>query len=228
MSWTDIWNVIERTSAVVALFGVPYLIIEKRRHLPRFSFDFSGQEGQGFKKDSHNYYKFTFTGTVINHSLDTSTILRFYLVVWDDKKKVSTLRFGFGAHSIDDNSGTLYKEPVLFSPKESKKLTVVFESIIDGTQDEKLLSEIEPVFENSNVYLPKHRYELVFEDSDHNFFDQNGNIITKKLIDLNWTLENTFKDLKKGNSWPYRKHKLKIKKAMWGLKAKRFVRKLGF
>lgn len=221
------WEWAQRVSAVVVVFTLPYLVIKQKRTLPRFSYDFSGTSGQAYDKDGKKYYKFTFRGDIKNHSLHPNTVSKIYMVVWKDKKKRAALRFGYGHYRITDQDGRVLKEPLIFAPREAKKLEIVQDSMITGTSDEKLLSEFTKVFPDSNIFLPKHRYQLAFEDPDGNFFDQNGKLLSRKLIDLNWTLENTFNKLKEGKYWPFIWHKLKIQKEIMLLRWRKFIRWIG-
>lgn len=223
----NVWEWVQRVSAIIAIFTLPYLVVRQRRTLPRFSYDFSGSSGRSYTKDAKQYYKFTFSGDIKNHSLNPNTVSRIYMVVWKDKKKDATLRFGYGHYQITDQEGKVLKEPLVFAPREAKKLEIVNDSLITGTADEKLLSEFTKVFPNSDVLLPKHNYQLAFEDPDGNMFDQNGKLLSRELINLNWTLENTFTKLKDGKYWPFVNHKLKIQLAKIRLMRRRFVRWLG-
>ncbi len=210
LSNINYWLILERISAIVSLVGVPYLVNNKRKSLPRLSFDFAGSSGESFKKDQREYYRFRFEGAIKNHSIETNTIQRIFLVVWRDKRKTDTRRFGFGGTVIKDSNGQQIKEPIKFDPKESKKLTIIFESIVEGTSDKELLAALTPIQPGSQYYLPKYRYELAFEDISGNLFDQNGFIKNRKTIDLKWTLPNTFESLRDGNPIPFIKHKTAI------------------
>lgn len=224
---TEFWEWTQRISAVVALFSLPYLVGKQRRALARFSYDFSGSSGKAYAKDGKQHYIFTFNGDIKNHSLNPNTITKIYLVVWKDSRRESTLRFGYGHYAITDAQGNKLSEPLVFAPRESKKLEIVNDSIVEGTADEKILTEVYKVYPDSNVYLPKHQYQLAFEDQDGNMFDHNGRLISRELIDLNWTLENTFSKLKEGKYSPFIHHKIKIQKARFKLCWRKFIRWLG-
>lgn len=223
----DFWQLVERLGAIVAIFGLPYLVLKERRNISRFSYDFGASSGKSYVKGDKQYREFTFSGTIKNHSLNPNTISRIYMVVWSNRRQCATLRFGYGRYKITDEDKNQYKVPVIFAPREAKRLEIVYDSIITGTADEKILKEFTPVRPGSDLFLPKHTYELAFEDPDGNLFDQNGKLLSLKLINLNWTLENTFKQLKNGKYWPFIKHRTKIQVELIKLRWRRAVRALG-
>ncbi len=207
--------------------GIPYLVNDRRKRNPRFSFEFAGTSGQPFNRDGKAWYRFTFEGSIKNHSIETNTLQRIFLVVWRDKKRTDTRRFGHGSTDIHDTNGTQVKEPIKFEPKESKKLTIIFESIVEGTSDKEILSVLEPIQPGSQYYLPKYQYELAFEDINGNLFDKNGYLKNRKTIDLKWTLPNTFNALRDGNILPFIKHKTSIYLSDLLFQLKKFQRFLG-
>lgn len=223
----DIWQIIERIGAITAIITLPYLVLRERRNIQKFSYDFSGSSGRSHQKDGHEYYKFTFDGTIKNHSLSPNSINKIYMVVWKDHKKQAALRFGYGHYEINDSNGNALNETMQFEPREVKKLTIVNDSLIEGTSDEKLLGEMIEVIPGSKLLMHKHQYELAFEDSSGKLFDQNGKLLNRKLIDLNWTLENTFAQLKDGKYGPFIKHKFNIVKEKLRLRAAKFTRFFG-
>jgi len=224
---TSIWDIAEKTSYLLTIIGIPYLLIDKIKKLPKFSFGFSGQSGTGFRKNDKEWYKFTFSGDIKNHSLEPNTIQRIFLVVWRNKQKTDTKRFGHGTLQIKDLTGKTYNEPLLFAPKESKKLTITYESQIEDTIDKKILSDLIPIFPGKPYYMHRDQYELAFEDINGNLFDQKGVLLSRKLIDLNWTIENTFKDLRDSKFIPFITHKLKVFYETVKWRIKQFLRLLG-
>ncbi len=102
--------------------------------------------------------------------------------------------------------------PLELPPKTGKSIKIVFEIPVAGTSDERLLKEYVPVGESGRYYLPKHNYELCFEDTDENFFDQQGRLRSLEEINLRWTLPNTTKELQKGNFIPLLKQEFLIKR----------------
>ena len=223
----DIWQIVERIGAATAIVTLPYLILRERRNMQKFSYDFAGSAGKSHQKDGHEYYKFTFDGTIKNHSLSPNSINKIYMVVWKNYKKQAALRFGYSHYEISDSNGNTLNETMQFEAREVKKLTIVNDSYIEGTSDEKLLGEMIEVMPGSKFLMHKHQYELAFEDPSGKLFDQNGKLLNRKLIDLNWTLENTFAPLKEGKYGPFIKHKLKIIKEQWRLRATKLTRFFG-
>lgn len=223
----DWWTWIERTSALASLVGIPYLVTKERKRAPRFSFSFRGSSGKTIIKDGHEFRRFEFIGDVINHSVSENTIHQVCLVVWRDKKRNDTRRFGYGAISITDESGQKLAEPLKFEPLEGKRLTIVFETIIKGSTDEPLLNAFVPLQPGSEMYLPKYTYQLAFEDVNGNLFDQDGKLRNRKGIDLRWTLPNTFDSLRDGNPLPLVKHRLAILWSDVRFAMRRFLNQLG-
>jgi len=200
--------------SISGLLVLPYTIVQAARKRPRLKFDFSGMSGSGAKKSDtvNEYYRFEFSGTIKNRSSETNSISKIYLVVWaDNKKRNSALRLGFGGILLDSNKNVL-SLPLELPPRTGRRLKVIFEIPVTGTSDEKLLKEFIPVGESNRFYLPKHRYELCFEDTDENFFDQQGRLRNLEEINLRWTLPNTIRELQKGNFIPFLKHMFQIQK----------------
>jgi hypothetical protein len=201
--------------SISGLLVLPYTIVQASKRRPRLKFDFSGMSGSGVRKSDRvsEYYRFEFTGTIKNRSSETNSISKIYLVVWaDNKKRNSALRLGFGGILLDANKNVL-SLPLELPPRTGKKLQIIFEIPVTGTSDERLLKEFVPVGESGRFYLPKHKYELCFEDTDENFFDQQGRLRNLEEINLRWTLPNTMKELQKGNFIPFIKHMFQIQKS---------------
>jgi hypothetical protein len=156
----------------------------------------------------------TYNGQLVEIHRESNSIIKVYLVVWANKQKTSTLRYGWaGATIFEETTGKEIKLPMIIGPKEALKIKVKFILSPKGTTDERLLSEMEPLFPGSNMHLPKHNYVLCFEDVEENMFDQAGNMINIEEINLNWTLPNTMTELQKGNILPFIKHFLLILKS---------------
>lgn len=201
--------------SISGLLVLPYTIVQASKKRPRLKFDFSGMSGSGIKKSDrvNEYYRFEFTGTIKNRSSEANSISKIYLVVWaDNKKRNSALRLGFGGILLDANKKVL-PLPLELPPRTGKKLQIIFEIPVTGTSDERLLKEFIPVGESGRFYLPKHKYELCFEDTDENFFDQQGRLRNLDEINLRWTLPNTMKELQRGNFVPFVKHMFQIQKS---------------
>lgn len=223
----DFWEWVQRISAVVAIFSLPYLVIRQRRTLPRLSYEFSGSSGKSYTKDNKEYRQFTFSGYIKNHSLHPNTVNKIYMIVWKNRKVGSTLRLGYGKYNIKEDDGAEHYLPLSFSPRESKKLVITHDTIITGTADEKILKEFYELTPGSRFYLPKYTYELAFEDPDGNLFDQHGKLISLKLMNLNWTLGNSLEKIKDGQYTPFVRQKFAIGWERFKLRCKRFTRWLG-
>lgn len=201
--------------SISGLLVLPYTVVQASKKRPRLKYDFSGMSGSGVKKSDAvgEYYRFEFSGTIKNRSLETNSISKIYLVVWvDNRKRNSALRLGLGGTLLDPNKNVLTL-PLELPPRTGKKLQIIFEIPVTGTSDERLLKEFIPVGQSGRFYLPKHQYELCFEDTDENFFDQQGRLRNLEEINLRWTLPNTMKELQKVNFVPFFKHMFQIQKS---------------
>lgn len=215
--------------SISGLLVLPYTIVQSSRRRPRLKYDFSGVSGSGVKKSDavNEHYRFEFSGTIKNRSLETNSISKIYLVVWaDNKKRNSALRLGFGGILLDSRNNVL-SLPLELPPRTGKKLKIIFEIPVTGTSDERLLKEYIPVGESGRFYLPKHNYELCFEDTDENFFDQQGRLRNLEEINLRWTLPNVMKELQKGNFAPFLQHMFLIQKSRVSFFFKRISYQIG-
>jgi hypothetical protein len=215
--------------SISGLLTLPYVVIQAAKKRPRLKFDFSGMSGNGLKKNDAigDYYSFQFMGTIKNRSLIPNSISKIYLIVWaDNEKRNSALRLGFGG-ILSDTNGKKLPLPLELSSMNGKKVQVNFEIPVKGTSDERLLSEVIPVGNSGQFYLPKHKYELCFEDTDENFFDQQGRLRNLEEINLRWTLSNTMKDLQGGNFIPFLKHTFSIQKSVILFFLKKIKNRLG-
>jgi hypothetical protein len=197
----DVWSALLDLAAVIAILGLPYLVVSNRRRVPRFSFDFSASNREFTKRDNLDIGIFSFSGSVRNQSLDPNSIQRIFLVVWQNKRRKSTLRFGHGATVTQD--GSQLSEPIRFDGREGKKLDIVFEVPLTGTEDARLARALSPISTGSPYHLPTYQYELAFEDISGNLFDYHGMLRSRKGIDLRWTIGNTLEKLKGGNPAPF-------------------------
>jgi hypothetical protein len=223
--WTTLWGALDHIAAVITILGLPYLIVSSRRRVPRFSFDFSSGNREFFSRDAIDFCRFTFTGSVRNQSLDPNSIQRTHLVVWQNKRRKSTLRFGFGA-TINEN-GEQRLEPIHFDPREGKKLSIVFEVPLTGTSDAHLARDFTPIKTGSPYSLPTYAYELAFEDISGNLFDQRGTLLNRKGIDLRWTIGNQVQRLQGGNPFPFLSHFTRIYVSDFVAFIRRSIRRLG-
>lgn len=228
-----VWSVITDIAAVITLLGLPYLVVNYRRRAPRFSFAFKGSSRQEFDRDGLRFCRFQFQGSIRNESLDPNSIEQINLVVWETKRKRGTRTFGYIPTQITegDERHTL---PLRFDARHGRDLTVTFEVPLTGTHEVELVRAVEPVPAGTpgvrpgqTFYMPKYIYELAFEDITGNLFDQGGLLRNKKGIQLRWTLENTFKQLKDGNPLPFIKHLLSIVVTDAVFSVRRNLRRLG-
>ena len=175
----------------------------------KLRFVFTGSSGEPIQKEAMLFYRYRFTGVIKNQSTIKNSIIRIHLVVWKDQDMDSTLRFGNVPISITDLADKKeFKLPIVIEGREARDLEIVYEIPVPGTGDEQLLREIREVV--PGFYLPKHKYELAFEDINDNLFSQDGKFLNREVIDLNWTLPNTYGDLKHWNPIPFLVHKARI------------------
>jgi hypothetical protein len=186
----DIWTWLERAGALVALFGLPYLIYDRRRRLPHIRFDFYGSNGTAFQRGNLQFGRIEFQGAIRNRSLEPNSLHRLWLVVWRNRRHSSSLRFGFGGNEIYDLQGVALGPPLALGARQSLRVRIVCEFPLTGTQDAQLFTEMRALPIPSGGFLPAHEYELVFEDVSSNMFDQRGFPVSRRLIELKWTLPN--------------------------------------
>ena len=193
IDWNQITSLLD-IGKVAALLGIPYLIGVNRGQRRHFELTFEGSNGQVVNQETGEY-EWGFVGIIKNRSRAENTIVRVYLVVWKNRKKNSYLRFGFANTTLNKitNSEQQVYTPLYFKAREAMRLAVRIKSVINGTADEKILSETIPAIPGrTDLRLPKHNYQLCFEDIDGNFFDQKGRLVNIDEANLWWTLENTF------------------------------------
>lgn len=197
--------------SVSGLLVLPYTIVHASKRRPRLKFDFSYTSRSEVREDNEygDCCCLTFSGTIKNRSSDTNSISKIYLVVWvDNKKRNSVFRLSFGGILLDEKEKKLTL-PLELPPRTGKMMQIYFKIPVTGTSDERLLKEHLP-----DVYnLPKYRYELCFEDTDENFFDQQGRLRNLEEINLRWTLPNTMQEMQKGNFVPFLKYMFQIQKS---------------
>ena len=126
-----------------------------------------------------------------NKSKEKNTITNINLVVWEDDSKTKTLRDGFGpSRMIDNRTGEEIKLPLVIEGREAVDVDIFNKIYIKGTSDEKLLVARKPVVFGSLFVLPKYDYQLTFTDINYNEFSEDGKLINRDVVDMNWTLEN--------------------------------------
>lgn len=205
-NWPIIWDLVLKIGSISGLVALFYTITQNLRRKPKFKFDFSGSSGHAFTQDNIDYYRYSFDGDIKNQSLDPNSITKIFLVVWANKKRSSTLRFGYGNVAIIDSVVGLISLPLSFAPREVRKVKITFKFPVSGTGDKQLLSEFKPIQPGSQFVILKHEYNLAFEDVNENLFDDKGIERNRKEIDLMWTFPNAAKDFQNGKFWPLVAH----------------------
>lgn len=222
----DYFEILLKAGSLSGLLSFVYLIFQNLRRRPKFKIDFQGSHGKHFMKDNLHFFEFGYTGIIKNQSLDPNTVTKLYLAVWGNKQKTSSLRFGSSPLKIiDKTKGEEVRLPIMFAPREAKTLSLTYQFPVKGTADEKILTEYIEV--GNNAYLPKHTYEVCTEDTAENLYDNSGNPLNRREIDLRWTLPNTVRDLQKGKRLPLIKHNIGIAKARLYFYVKRASQALG-
>lgn len=208
---SSIWQIILNIGSVSGFIALIYTVFQSLGRRPKFKFDFSSCNGTFSNEDKLLYDTITFKGTLKNQSLDPNSISRIILVVWKNRKKNETLRFGYGGVTIKNTANNEeIKLPIPFAPKEAMALEIICKFAVTGTSDEKILSDFVPIRPRSQLLRHKYEYELAFEDVSENLFDQNGELCNREEMDLRWTLPNSTRDIHNGVYWPFIKHKFKI------------------
>ena len=207
----SIWQIILNIGAISGLIALTYTIFQNLRRRPKFKFDFLSRNGEFSTEGGLLYDTITFTGTLKNQSLDPNSISKIYLVVWKNRKRNVTLRFGFGGITLIKTANSEeIKLPISFNPREAMSLKINCKFPVVGTSDEQLLREVIPIYPGSKYIRPKYEYELAFEDINENLFDQEGRPSNSEEISLRWTLPNSTREINNGVYWPFIKHKFKI------------------
>lgn len=209
--WDVFWAWLDHIAAVIAIVGLPYLVVSNRRRVPRFSFDFSAGGTQTFQRGEITYCRYSFSGSVANKSLDSNSLQRTWLVVWKDRKRKETLSLNTGA-TISE-SGETITEPIPFRPHESRKFDIIFEVQLTGNPFATVLTPtMEPVPAGGGLYRtrPKYRYELAFEDVTGSLYDQQGILRSFKGIMLRMGKTDQTPSRRNNNSMPYTRLLLRI------------------
>lgn len=210
-------------AGLISLFIAIFASIRKK---PKFSFDSLGIIGKVDSNDEKKY-RFEFTGILKNQSIEENTIIRIYLVVWDNKKNYSTLRWGYNGLKIEEPKTNQEIElPLSFLPREAKKLKIIYDIDYIG-RDKRLIEAIEPFKPSLSSFVHKYEYELVFEDVNENYFDRFGKIMNIEEKNLRWLIPNYVSDLQKGDSKPLSIHRKKIFKSRLKFRVKNFFQNIG-
>lgn len=217
----NILELILKIGSISGLLSLPFLIWEyyKKKSKLRFNFKSSHVNFVTDRK-GQTFYQAEFQGLVLNQSIESNSIIEISGYIWE-KGRTQTLG-SIGNPEIIENKVAVAL-PLSIKGKEGKSLTIKFNNIISGTGMEKLLSETYKVSPDAILKIPKHEFKLVFKDVNENLFDDNGFIRSQKLINLWWTLPNTFEKLRSGNPVPYLRHMFKIMLSYIGYKIKSLV-----
>ena len=191
-----VWTDIERASSVVALIGLPYLMIDKRRRLPHLAFDRDGYFRESFERDKLTFGRITFSGSLKNKSLESNTLEKVFLVVWRTKRKKGAHRYGYGGVQIVDADDQQIGPQLTLAAHSSRTVKIICEFPLTGTSDTKLFNRYE--------------YDLALEDIEGNLFDIHGLLLSRKSTDLRWTLDNAWEQFKDGKRLPLVRHSLQI------------------
>lgn len=175
----------------------------------QLEFSFSGMIGNQVDKQ---FYQLRHVGLIKNKSKEKNTITNIGLVVWENDSKTRTLRDGFGPMwMIDNKTGKEIKLPLVIEGREAINIDIFNKFFIKGTADEKLLTTRKPVMSGSSSYLiPRDDYQLTFIDINDNEFSEDGKLINRDVVDMNWTLENYCGDTYYNRSWLCQKQRIKI------------------
>lgn len=191
MNW---WDYVIKLGSVAGIIGLFYAVQVNRRQVPGFKWIFEGRVISPFVRDGVQYAKWEFQGILKNLAQQHNTVVRLFIAVWSDKKKNSTLSFGHNATEISDigiGSKQDVSLPLYLGPRESRRLKIVFEAPITGTEHEKLLNELTSrKVGQIELNFPKHNYIFLIEDTAGNMFDFSGAFMSRELIDAWWTLSN--------------------------------------
>lgn len=172
----------------------------------------------------------TYVGHIKNESGEPNSIVKIGYVVWANKARTRSLSNGFNA-VVRDRDGVELYTPILFSPFEGKFLQIEFAVCLTGTHNKEIVVARKDV---SNVpgatpglSLPKYEYQLLFTDINDRLFDCLGQLRSQRLMNLWWTLENTFRSLRRGNPFPYLWHMMKILVVSILFRMRRFLWRVG-
>ena len=204
--WTDV----QEAASVVALVGVPYLIFDKRKRLPHIVFDRGGYAGGSFDRDGLKFGQLTFTGTIKNSSLESNVIEKVFLVVWRTKRKMAVRRYGYGGVAIMDVSGEVIGPPMILAARSSQAVTITCEFPLTGSSDAELFTAKKPIPGIPHFSIQRYEYDLAFEDIEGNLFDRHGYPLSRKSIDLRWSIDSAWEKFKDGKPLPLVKHSLRI------------------
>jgi hypothetical protein len=222
-------ELILNAGSIAGLVTILLEVHQSRRNRSSCTDTFEGTHSsrEPYQRDGFDYTDYHFEGIIRNASVQANSIVRIYLAVWKNGDVTQTLRFGHGEKSITDRAT---REPLVLplhmEARSAKRVEVIFEIRLtehEGqlSRDGQLATEMVPLPGSSGRLLThKHSFELVFEDAAGNYFDKTGRLLSRELIDLNWTLVN-YKGWKrirrKGTiAWAWIRWKLAILRSYFG------------
>jgi hypothetical protein len=226
----DLLDVVDKLGSGCGMLALFFLIAQNLRGRPRIRFEFSHSHFEVVPPENGSLVlcKYTFGGVLKNPSLGPNTITRVHLFVWANPKKTAYLRGGYGGVTmLEGTTKTPLALPVLFPPREAKSVVVICEFPLTGTADEKLIIEMMPLQPGSPNMIPKHRYELCFEDVNGTLYDADGRHINYHEANLRWTLPNAHLLSKKGKRFALPEHYLRIWRAKAAFRARLVFQSLG-
>jgi len=223
----QIWTRILQIGSISGLLSLVFTISSHVRTRRRFSFGFQSSSGKVATRDNLEFFDLKYLGQVKNESSEPNSIVQIGYVVWANKARTRSLTNGINS-VIKDHGGVVLHTPILFSPFEGKSLQIDFAVCLTGTHNRGLiLARTQIPGATPGMSIPKHEYELVFTDINGRLFDHTGQLRSQRLMNLWWTLENTFRSLKGGNPLPYFWHLIKIFVTGFLFRTRRFFWRLG-
>ena len=224
----EISDVVLKVGSISGLVSLAFTIRNQIQRRSKFKFDFRSHSGSFNTRDNIEFYDIQFDGHIKNQSNEQNSVTAVYYAIWGNRSRTKTLAFGSDAALGDPNHvDQSVSLPMLFEAKEGKRVMIRFAVALTGTHVGELVRAQRQVTESSALTLPRHEFKLAFEDVNETLFDDQGKIKSRKLINLWWTLENTFTALKRGNPFPYLGHMLQILLAYAGWKIRGFFAALG-
>lgn len=206
----DYWKIVLNIWSITWLIAFLYTTMQVFRTRPRFKFRFAGMQWNVIHNGWMDFYKLYIAWTIKNQSLSPNSINVIHTVVWENKSNYSVLRHSTWVKKIiskTDDDQELHL-PILLNWHEAKHLEITSEFPINWTPNEHILSQ------HIDVWwwftLPKYEYKLLFEDTNENIFDENGNLCNMEESWLRFTLGNTIHSLKIWKPWEFINHYLKI------------------
>lgn len=204
-------QIITFLGALGGFLSAAYIIAQKMAKRPKFYFK-SYAGGWSVKKvEEREILQISYEGILINRSDQSNSITEVTYTVWDDSSRYKSLSNGLFMGKYTDKSDNVEKDlPIYFKEREAKKLKFFTEVPISGTHNIEIVRARKSIVPGSPMTMAKYEYEIGFRDASMIFFDKDGKIRSQEIMDLWWTLPNTFHALKKGNPFPYLKHMFTI------------------